>query len=71
MKKSESTKEKMDIKKLLLSKENVFLKQDEIYNLIKKDFQKKLGRRALKLLPLNLCKFINCCCLFNKFRLQF
>ena len=52
MKKSESTNEKMDIKKLLLSKENVFLKQDEIYNLIKKDFRKKLDRRALKLLPL-------------------
>ena len=54
MKKTESTNEKMDIKKLLLSKENVFLKQDEIYNLIKKDFRKKLDRRALKLLPLNI-----------------
>ena len=54
MKKSESLNENLDIKKLLLSKENIFLKQDEIYNLIKKDFRQKLGKRGLKLLPLNI-----------------
>ena len=44
MKKSESYTEKINIKELLLSKENDnFLESDELYNLIKEDYH--AGRR--------------------------
>ena len=54
MKKSESYTEKINIKELLLSKENDnFLESDELYNLIKEDYHAKIKSKALKLLPSN------------------
>lgn len=54
MKKANSFTETTDIRELLLQKESEnYLETDEIYKLIKADYQKKLTTNALKFLPLD------------------